>query len=98
MRSIIGSLGYEDFPRIRIGISDGQRARGEALIGYVMGGFHKQRVKEMEEAITKAADAAECVFRDGARAAMNRYNARSETKGERRGGAAGEKGGADEER
>ncbi|MDR1573346.1 MAG: aminoacyl-tRNA hydrolase [Clostridiales Family XIII bacterium] len=87
MRSVVGSLGSEDFPRIRIGISDGKKARGEALIGYVLGGFRGQRAAEMRAAVSKAADAAECVLRDGAEAAMNRYNARPAQKGEKRGGA-----------
>jgi PTH1 family peptidyl-tRNA hydrolase len=101
MRSIIGSLGCEDFPRIRIGISDGERERGEALVSYVLGGFRKQRVKEAEEAIVKAADAAECLLREGVEAAMNRYNAKPPEKGERRGddaNAGDKKGGADEGR
>ncbi|MDR1573077.1 MAG: aminoacyl-tRNA hydrolase [Clostridiales Family XIII bacterium] len=100
MRSVIGSLGCTDFPRIRIGISDGQRERGDALVGYVLGGFRKQRVKEIEDAIERAADAAECLLSDGAKTAMNRYNARSPEKDEGPGGDAEaheKKGGADEE-
>ncbi|MDR2355308.1 MAG: aminoacyl-tRNA hydrolase [Clostridiales Family XIII bacterium] len=97
MRSIVRNLGYEDFPRIRIGIRDGQRAQGDSLIGYVLGGFRKQRIAAAEDAIGRAAEAAECLLRDGADAAMNRYNARVS---ERDGGAGAncEKDGADEER
>jgi PTH1 family peptidyl-tRNA hydrolase len=101
MRSVVGNLGYTDFPRIRIGIRDGQGERGASLIGYVLGGFRKQRIAAAEDAIGRAAEAAECLLRDGAEAAMNRYNARSaEGREKRDGDAAGDvkKGGADEER
>ncbi|MDR2295322.1 MAG: aminoacyl-tRNA hydrolase [Clostridiales Family XIII bacterium] len=97
MRSIVRNLGCADFPRIRIGIGDGDgaRARGESLIGYVLGGFRKRQLSVAEEAIGRAADAAECLLRDGAEAAMNRYNARS---AKRDAEADGEKGGTDGER
>jgi PTH1 family peptidyl-tRNA hydrolase len=101
MRSVVGCLGYEDFPRIRIGIGEEQAARGEALIGYVLGGFRKQDVASAEASAVRAADAAECVLRDGVETAMNRYNTRS---GRRPGGQGGgnadadfKKGDADEE-
>lgn len=101
MRSIVRNLGSSDFPRIRIGIGDEQKAHGESLIAYVLGGFRKQRLSDAEDAIGRAVDAAECLLRDGAEAAMNRYNARSAEREEKRGGDAGangEKGGADGER
>jgi PTH1 family peptidyl-tRNA hydrolase len=92
MRSVVGCLGYDDFPRIRIGIGEDRPARGEALIGYVLGGFRKQDVAAAEASVVRAADAAECVLRDGAETAMNRYNARSGKKG---GGQGGENADAD---
>jgi PTH1 family peptidyl-tRNA hydrolase len=113
MRSIVGNLGYDDFPRIRLGIGDGERARGDSLAGYVLGGFRKGQVSAIEDAISRAALAAECLLADGADAAMNRYNARAEKKGEKPAGGADaekgeksaggadadtEKGGADEKR
>ncbi|MDR2771573.1 MAG: aminoacyl-tRNA hydrolase [Clostridiales Family XIII bacterium] len=76
MRSIVDNLACEDFPRIRIGIGDGQRERGDALVGYVLGGFRKRQLAAAEAAVARAVDAAECLLRDGAEAAMNRYNAR----------------------
>jgi PTH1 family peptidyl-tRNA hydrolase len=92
MRSVVGSLGYADFPRIRIGIGEAEAARGEALIGYVLGGFRKQDARAAEASVIKAVDAAECVLRDGVETAMNRYNARS---GERTGGQSGGEANAD---
>jgi PTH1 family peptidyl-tRNA hydrolase len=100
MRSVVSSLGGEDFPRVRIGIRDGQRARGEALIGYVLGGFRKQHIRAAEDAAGQAADAVECMLSDGATAAMNRYNARSDKGSASENGenAVTQNGGADEER
>jgi PTH1 family peptidyl-tRNA hydrolase len=101
MRSVVGSLGCEDFPRIRIGISEGQRESGDALADYVLGGFRKEQVKAVESAIIRAADAVEIILRDGTEAAMNRYNARSGADGGDGNGRGGENtgpgnGGADE--
>jgi PTH1 family peptidyl-tRNA hydrolase len=76
MRSVVACLGREDFPRLRVGINDGRGARGEALADYVLDGFRKQDAGAVEEAAAKAADAVECLLREGADAAMNRYNAR----------------------
>jgi PTH1 family peptidyl-tRNA hydrolase len=78
MRSVVEALGGEDFPRVRIGINDGQKTRGEALIGYVLGGFQKRHKEAAETALLKAADAVECVLHDGVETAMNRYNSRSD--------------------
>jgi PTH1 family peptidyl-tRNA hydrolase len=96
MRSVIGHLGYDDFPRIRIGIRDGQRTPGDALVSYVLGGFRGRRLAAAEDALLRAADAAECLLRDGAETAMNRYNAHGPA-GDGGAGASGRKDGADEE-
>ncbi|MDR1247635.1 MAG: aminoacyl-tRNA hydrolase [Clostridiales Family XIII bacterium] len=100
MRSVVLNLCGEDFPRIRIGINDGQTARGEALTDYVLGGFRKQDKDAAETALLKAADAAECILRDGVGTAMNRYNARSEVANAKASGEDAEikKGGSDDRR
>jgi PTH1 family peptidyl-tRNA hydrolase len=72
MRSVISHLGYDDFPRVRIGIG---ADRGEVpLYNWVTSGFSKEHIDAMREAVIRAADAVECIVGDGVIAAMNRYN------------------------
>ena len=79
MRSIVYQLGRDDFPRVRIG-TGGARYEGQDLIGYVMGGFPKEKVEAVEAAIEKAARAAEMIVTDGIDKAMNRYNIKPKRK------------------
>jgi PTH1 family peptidyl-tRNA hydrolase len=74
LRSIAEALGTDDFPRVRIGVR-----RGEVppdLAGYVLAGFGEEEVPLVQEAVGAAAEAAECLVREGAAAAMNRFNGR----------------------
>ena len=72
LRSIIELLGSEDFPRVRLGIRKGEPP--EDLAGYVLSEFPQEDVLVVQEAVGEAADAVEALLRDGAAAAMNRYN------------------------
>jgi PTH1 family peptidyl-tRNA hydrolase len=70
MRSIILRLGYDDFPRVRIGIG---ADRGEApLYAWVTSGFPEEHIGAAREAVVRAADAVEAIVSDGVVAAMNR--------------------------
>lgn len=73
MRSIIYQLQSDRFPRIRIGM--GSEDKGN-LINFVIGGFRKEEVPVMEEAVRNAADACKCIVTDGIDLAMNQYNTR----------------------
>lgn len=71
MRSIIQQLGFDDFPRIRIGIgSNGDKD----IINYVIGGFSKAEVKPLEAAVKQAGKAIECFVAEDIEKAMNKYN------------------------
>mgnify|MGYP005861711021 CR=1 FL=1 len=72
MESIIGRLGTSDFPRLRIGI--GRPAETEA-VDHVLGSFTPEERPLMEEALDRAAEAVECVLKEGTVVAMNRFNA-----------------------
>ena len=72
MRSIVGLLGYENFPRLRVGV--GQRRPGYELADWVLGKFQGEDKKVMDEAVKRAADAVECILKEGADRAMNRFN------------------------
>lgn len=71
MKSIIGVLGTNQFPRVRIGI--GAPKQGDA-IDYVLGEFSAEERTAIEEAVVVAADAVEAILQEGADAAANRFN------------------------
>jgi PTH1 family peptidyl-tRNA hydrolase len=71
MRSIIYDLQEDGFPRVRIGIGGEIRGR---LADYVIGGFGKGERHRMEESISRAVNALECIITDGIGRAMNEFN------------------------
>lgn len=73
LKSIISHLGSEDFPRIKIGVGEKPHPDYD-LADWVLGRFTGEDRKTMDAAIKRAADAAECVMKDGVEKAMNRFN------------------------
>ena len=76
MRSIIGQLGRQDFPRVRVGI--GPLPANWELVSYVLSDIPQDQQKEMFEAFSRAADAVEKTLRDGIEATMNQANQKKE--------------------
>jgi peptidyl-tRNA hydrolase, PTH1 family len=79
LRSIVEALGTSDFPRVRVGVREPGRPLEdlpEELADYVLAGFPPEQAAAFEAAVALAADAAECLVRDGAAAAMSRFNGR----------------------
>ena len=79
MKSIIGSLNTDQFPRIRVGIGrpnmeDSARWSGDALINYVLGTFPAAEDTIINESILLVSDVLECMIAEGVDVAMNRYN------------------------
>jgi PTH1 family peptidyl-tRNA hydrolase len=72
MKSVVGQLGSQVFPRLRIGIGQGPPGRDAAR--YVLGRFSRDEQEQIPEIVARAADAAEVVVREGLIAAMNRFN------------------------
>jgi peptidyl-tRNA hydrolase, PTH1 family len=72
LRSIIEILGTEDFARLRVGVRKGDL--GPDLADYVLAPFPSEDVLLVQEAVGRAADAAEAWVGVGAPAAMNRFN------------------------
>ena len=72
LRSIIDVLGTDEFPRIRVGVRQGELP--EDLAEYVLSDFPEDEVLVVQEMVGQAADAADCLVREGATAAMNRFN------------------------
>ncbi len=71
-KSIIGTLGTDLFPRLRVGVGRGDVRRD--LADHVLAGFDDDERDEVTNAIARAADAVETFLAEGIEAAMNLYN------------------------
>jgi PTH1 family peptidyl-tRNA hydrolase len=76
MKSIIGALGTQEFLRIRLGIAP----EGKILDGvkFVLTPFRKAQLKKVDEILDNAAEAVKVILKEGAAAAMNRFNRKAE--------------------
>ena len=74
LRSLVETLGTEEFARVRIGVRRGELP--EDLAAYVLADFPPDEVLVVQEAVGQAADAVACILAEGAAAAMNRFNGR----------------------
>lgn len=70
LKSIIHSIGGEDFPRVRIGIGSPRKD----MVDHVLSRFAKAEQKAASEAVERAADALDAIITDGLEKAMNRFN------------------------
>ncbi len=72
MRSIVDLLGFDDFPRIRVGIGAADRC----MIGHVLGDFTEDEKPEAAKAVAQAAEAAELIVRGRISDAQAKFNHR----------------------
>lgn len=72
LKSISGSLATQDFSRLRVGVGRGDARRD--LADHVLSTFDRAERGNVEEAIGRAADAAELFVAEGIGSVMNRYN------------------------
>ena len=77
LKSLIASLGTLGFSRLRIGVGRGDTRRD--LANHVLARFEPDERSVIDDAIARAADAAELFIADGVPAAMNRYNRKDDT-------------------
>ena len=73
LKSIIQHLGTEGFPRVKVGVG-GKPNPDYDLADWVLGKFRGEDRKIMDETVKRAADAVECILKDGCDKAMNRFN------------------------
>jgi len=74
IESLIGSLGTDEFVRVRLGIEPDHPVRDGAK--YVLAQFKKSQLEAVDDLIERGADAVEAILKDGLAAAMNRFNQR----------------------
>ncbi len=73
LKDILYHLQSDRFPRVKIGV--GPPPPEVPLADWVIGPVPKSDRKALEDAIPRAADAAECILSEGIEAAMNLFNA-----------------------
>ncbi len=73
LKSIIEHLGTEDFARLKMGVGD-RPDRQSDIANWVLGRMNEEDKKLFDTARDNAVKAIETFLRDGADAAMNRYN------------------------
>lgn len=71
MRNIIAMIKREDFPRMRIGVG---KSDVIPLEKFVLSGFSKEEIPQMEDAIIRGAKAIQLYITEGLDRAMNAYN------------------------
>ena len=72
LKSIIGSLGSDAFPRLRIGVGRGDSRRD--LADHVLAKFEADERSVISDAIARTVDATELFIAEGIQPAMNRFN------------------------
>ena len=72
VRSIIASLGRQDFPRIRVGIGHPTPELGN--IPHVISQFSEDEAPIISDAVKRVVEAVECLMEEGIDRAMNRFN------------------------
>lgn len=73
LRSIIGQLHSDQFPRLKIGVGAKPHPDYD-MADWVLGRFSKEDRKAIDAALDRAIDAMECLFTQGIDKAMSRYN------------------------
>jgi len=73
LKSIIQHLGSDQFPRIRVGVGEKPHPDYD-LADWVLGKFVGEDKKAIHAAVKRAADAVECILKNGVDAGMNRFN------------------------
>jgi PTH1 family peptidyl-tRNA hydrolase len=72
LKSVIASLGSDDFVRLRVGV--GGRPEDRDMVDHVLSGFHPDERETMEAAVERSAEAVWTIVEKGVEIAMNRYN------------------------
>lgn len=72
IRSIIGELHTQEFPRVRVGIGHPGNQGGQ--ISHVLNRFEGDEATEISQVIQRVAEAVDCMLEENITVAMNRFN------------------------
>ena len=73
LKNIIQHLGTDQFPRVRVGVGEKPHPDYD-MADWVLGKFVGEDKKTVDAAVKRAADAVECLLKEGPDRAMNRFN------------------------
>jgi len=73
LKNIIQHLGTDQFPRIRVGVGEKPHPDYD-LADWVLGKFVGEDKKAIDAAVKRAADAIECIIKEGIDRGMNKFN------------------------
>jgi PTH1 family peptidyl-tRNA hydrolase len=76
MESMIGSLGTNEFTRVRLGIHPGRPLRDGAA--FLLAPFRRSQVKDLDALVGYAAEAVESILAEGVEKAMTKFNRRAQ--------------------
>lgn len=76
VKSVIGSLGTNEFARVRLGIHPGREVGDGAK--FVLGRFGKAQKQEVEETVSRGAEAVESILAEGVEKSMAIFNRRAQ--------------------
>ena len=76
LKSIIQHLGSDQFPRLRVGVGEKPHPDYD-MADWVLGKFTGEDKKKMDQAVERAAEAIECILKDGLDRGMSRFNGQS---------------------
>jgi len=75
LRSLIEELGTREFPRVRLGIGRPGSDERTGVVEHVLDRFPPDELDTVREVVERASEAVRVFFREGADAAMSRFNA-----------------------
>ena len=73
LKSIIQHLGTDQFPRLRVGVGEKPHPDYD-MADWVLGHFQGEDKKAIDASVKRAADAIECLLKEGPDRAMNKFN------------------------
>lgn len=76
MKSMVASLGSQEFPRVRIGVHPGRPLSSGK--DFLLSPFHKAQRQELDSLLDYASEAVESAIADGVEKAMTKFNRRAE--------------------
>jgi len=74
-KSVIAALGTSEFVRVRLGIHPGHDVDGES---FVLRPFKKSQKQEVDDAVTRGAEAVESIIAEGVEKSMTVFNRRAQ--------------------
>ncbi|MDR2502371.1 MAG: aminoacyl-tRNA hydrolase, partial [Oscillospiraceae bacterium] len=73
LRDIAGKCGGEEFPRVKLGVGEPQRAQTD-MADWVLTPFYGRDFEEFTAECERTAECVECIVKDGMEKAMSRFN------------------------